>query len=50
MQWLRPEKRLPVARELGETSLVFPVDPTLDNDQMQYTADILIRVMQKAVR
>lgn len=46
----RPEKRLPVARELGETSLMFLVDPTFDNDQMQHAADTVIRVMQKAVR
>ena len=32
-EW-RPEGRLPVARELGETSLMFPVHPTLSHEEI----------------
>ena len=32
---LDPAKRLPVAKKLGETSLMFLVHPTLDNDAMK---------------
>jgi dTDP-4-amino-4,6-dideoxygalactose transaminase len=50
MQLLRPEKRLPVARELGETSLMLQVHPNLDKDQMKNVADTVKRVMKRAVR
>ena len=30
-----PEQRLPAARELGDTSLMFPVHPTLTEADMQ---------------
>ena len=32
---LRPPKRLPVARELGDTAIMFPVHPTLSVDDMR---------------
>jgi dTDP-4-amino-4,6-dideoxygalactose transaminase len=40
----RPKERLPVARELGDTSLMFLVHPTLTNVQIQKTCDVLIEV------
>jgi dTDP-4-amino-4,6-dideoxygalactose transaminase len=46
---LQPTQRLPIARELGETSLMFLVDPTLGTDDMRRTADAVSRVMQQAV-
>lgn len=44
----QPAERLPVARELGETSLMFLVHPTLGQAQMQATADAVERVMEQA--
>ena len=44
----RPEKRLPIAKELGETSLMFLVHPTLTEAEIQKTCDALTAVMQKA--
>ena len=46
----RPAERLPVARELGETSLMFLVHPTLGPEQMRRTLDATASVMQQAVR
>ena len=46
---LRLEKRLPVARELGETSLMFMVHPTLNTEDMEYIARAVCRVMAGAV-
>jgi dTDP-4-amino-4,6-dideoxygalactose transaminase len=40
----RPKERLPVARELGETSLMFLVHPTLTEEEIQKTCDVLIEV------
>jgi len=37
----RPEKRLPIAQELGETSLMFLVHPTITNPQMKEICDQL---------
>ena len=45
---LRPKDRLPVARELGETSLMFLVHPTLTNAEIQKTCDAIERVMSLA--
>lgn len=47
---LYPPHRLPVARELGETSLAFLVHPTLDEVHMQDTAQVVAKVMQRARR
>ncbi len=44
----RPEERLPVARELGETSLMFLVHPGLTADEIQRTCDALTEVMTLA--
>jgi dTDP-4-amino-4,6-dideoxygalactose transaminase len=44
------EKRLPVARELGETSLMFPVHPTMNEAHMDQFGDVLASVMARAVR
>jgi dTDP-4-amino-4,6-dideoxygalactose transaminase len=40
----RPKERLPVAKELGETSLMFLVHPTLTKEEIQKTCDVLIEV------
>jgi len=40
----RPKKRLPVAKELGETSLMFLVHPTLTKEEIQKTCDVLTEV------
>ena len=46
----RPRERLPVARELGETSLMFMVHPTLSADDVQATCRALEQVMREAVK
>ncbi|WP_331376185.1 DegT/DnrJ/EryC1/StrS aminotransferase family protein [Sinorhizobium chiapasense] len=38
---MAPAERLPAARELGETSLAFLVDPTLDTTAMEKAAQVL---------
>jgi len=40
----RPKERLPAAKELGETSLMFLVHPTLTKEEIQKTCDVLIEV------
>ena len=44
----RPAEPLPVARELGETSLMFLVHPTLTEDEITKTCTALKEVMQLA--
>ena len=44
----RPQQRLPVARELGETSLMFLVHPTLGEAHLEATCAALAEVMQLA--
>ncbi len=44
----RPDERLPVARELGETSLMFLVHPGLTADDIQRTCDALTEVITSA--
>jgi dTDP-4-amino-4,6-dideoxygalactose transaminase len=46
----RPSVRLPVAKELGETSLMFLVHPTLDEASVEQTCNALRSVMQAATR
>ena len=41
---LRPKERLPNAKELGETSLMFLVHPTLTEDEIQKTCEVLTKV------
>ena len=48
-EW-RPKDRLPVARELGETSLMFLVHPTLSNEDIALTCDAVKQVMLKATK
>jgi dTDP-4-amino-4,6-dideoxygalactose transaminase len=47
---LRPRERLPVAKTLGETSLMFLVHPTLQPAEIERTQDVLRRVMGRATR
>lgn len=47
---LRPAARLPVAKELGETSLMFLVHPTLTEADMAKVAEAVIKVMTIAGR
>ncbi len=46
----RPEKSLPVAKELGETSLMFLVHPTLTENEMKITCDAIKQVLSLACR
>jgi len=45
----RPKERLLNAKELGGTSLMFLVHPTLTENEIQQTCDTIIRVMKMAV-
>jgi dTDP-4-amino-4,6-dideoxygalactose transaminase len=49
-QSMRPPRRLPVARELGETSLMFKVHPTLSERDLADTCLAVSKVMQSASR
>jgi dTDP-4-amino-4,6-dideoxygalactose transaminase len=44
----RPAERLPVAKRLGETSLMFLVHPTLSDDEIAKTCEVLGEVMHSA--
>ncbi len=46
----RPEPRLPVAKELGETSLMFLVHPTITDLEIQKTCEVIKEVMTQASR
>jgi dTDP-4-amino-4,6-dideoxygalactose transaminase len=45
----RPEERLPVAKELGETSLMFLVHPTLTDAEIKKTCQVIHEVLEKAL-
>ncbi len=45
---LQPAGRLPVARELGETTLMFAVHPTLSTEAMESWADTIASVLVQA--
>ncbi|VFR97152.1 Lipopolysaccharide biosynthesis protein RffA [plant metagenome] len=47
---LRPSQPLPVARELGDTSLMFLVHPTITDEQMDGVCAALDRVLREATR
>lgn len=47
---LGPVDRLPVAKELGETSLMFLVHPTLSTDAIDRTAEVAKAVFAEALR
>jgi dTDP-4-amino-4,6-dideoxygalactose transaminase len=44
----RPAERLPVARELGETSLMFLVHPTLTDEEIERTCRVINEVLGQA--
>ena len=44
----RPNERLPVAKMLGDSSIVFLVHPTLKEDEMQKIATSAVKVFDKA--
>ncbi len=44
----RPAERLPVARELGETSLMFLTHPTLTQQEIDKTCQVVRQVMSEA--
>ena len=46
----RPEEPLPLARELGQTSLMFLVHPTLTTAEIEKTCEVLRSVMEQAAR
>ncbi len=47
VEW-HPPQRLPIARELGESSLAFPVHPTLGQQHMERICDAVELVLQRA--
>jgi dTDP-4-amino-4,6-dideoxygalactose transaminase len=47
---LEPSERLPVAKELGETSLMMLVHPTLTTEAIEYSAETLKTVLRQATR
>jgi dTDP-4-amino-4,6-dideoxygalactose transaminase len=47
---LQPASRLPIARELGETSLMFHVHPMLTEDEMKRVADVVEKIFELASR
>jgi dTDP-4-amino-4,6-dideoxygalactose transaminase len=44
----RPKNRMPVAKDLGETSLMFLVHPTLTVTEIQKTCEVIKEVMSQA--
>ncbi len=46
---MAPGQPLPVARELGDTALMFLVDPTLGDGDMEHMADVIEAVFAEAV-
>lgn len=44
---LRPQTRLPIAKQLGETSLMFLVHPTLTESEITKTVEVLDTVLAK---
>ena len=47
---LKPREQLTVARELGETSLMFPVHPMLTDDEVLEMGETLAAVLRQATR
>jgi len=45
---MRPQTRLLVAREMGETSLMFLVHPTLDQEHIDHTCACLSETLERA--
>jgi dTDP-4-amino-4,6-dideoxygalactose transaminase len=46
----RPKERLPVAKELGETSIAFLVHPTLTDAEVDKTCTVVSQVLKQASR
>ncbi len=46
----RPVERLPVARELGETSLMFLTHPTMSDAELDHSEAMIARIMRDASR
>ncbi len=46
----RPKQRLAIAKQLGETSLMFLVHPTLTSAELATTAEVIERVVTEATR
>ncbi len=46
----RPKERMPVARELGETSLMFLTHPTMTKQEVSNTTETIARVFGEATR
>lgn len=46
----RPKERLPVAKELGETSLMFLIHPTLKSQEIQQVCDAAKEIFEAAVK
>lgn len=44
----RPEQRLPVAKQLGESSLMFLVHPTLTKNEIDKTCEVIVSVLSQA--
>jgi dTDP-4-amino-4,6-dideoxygalactose transaminase len=47
---IQPRERMPVAAAIGETSLMFLVHPTLDENHMGLTCQVVNEVMREAIR
>lgn len=47
---LRPKERLPIAKKLGETSLVFLVHPTISKEDIESACSVIKNVFCKATR
>lgn len=47
---LAPAERLPVARELGDTSLMFQVHPTLSEEVVAEAAELVAQIVRDATR
>ncbi len=45
---MRPRQRLPIAKQLGETSLMFQVHPTLQKNEILETGEIINEIMSRA--
>jgi dTDP-4-amino-4,6-dideoxygalactose transaminase len=46
----RPKERLPIAQQLGQTSLMFLVHPTLTDAEMDKSISVIKSVMSEAQR
>ena len=47
-QGLAPKKRLPIAKELGESSIMLLVHPSIDKEKMNLYANIVYEILLKA--